>query len=672
MARFDDRRQAGRRLASVLRPYSGRADTIVLALPRGGVPVGYEVARALRAPLDVLVVRKLGLPGHEELAMGALGSGGTVVLNDEVLSEAAVPQSTIDEAVATAEQELQRRERAYRDDRPLLDVAGKTVIVVDDGLATGSTMLAAVARLRKLGTSEIVVAVPVASPETCAEVGAEVDEIVCAVTPEPFFAVGIWYADFAQTTDEEVRQLLAAAEREHARQREAGAGEDILSRALADTAFPLIGAADDFESELDLRPLLDLVGGRRCVLLGEATHGTHEFYRLRAQLTKRLIVEHGFSAIAVEADWPDAYRVNRYVRGVGTDVEAIDALSGFKRFPAWMWRNADVLDFVGWLRAHNDGCDPESKVGFYGLDLYSLHASMQAVLQYLDHVDPEAARRARHRYECFEAFGEDPQAYGYAASFDLSANCERAVVQQLMELERSREELLRRDGLLAEDEQFQAEQNARVVKNAERYYRTMFSGQVSSWNLRDTHMADTLDGLLAHLPGRDLGPKIVVWAHNSHIGDARATQMGAAGEINLGQLTRERHPGDTVLIGFSTYEGTVTAASHWGAAAERKRVREALPESYEALFHATRMPGFSLVLSELGEAAGALREARLQRAIGVIYRPDSERISHYFRARLPEQFDAIVHVDQTRALEPLERTADWERGEVPETFPAGL
>ena len=432
------------------------------------------------------------------------------------------------------------------------------------------------------------------------------------------------------------------------------------------TAHPLRGAAQDFD------PLIELAEDARIVLIGEATHGTHEFYRQRAQLTKRLILEKGFIAVAAEADWPDAYRVNRYVRGIGHDSEAEESLRGFKRFPAWMWRNADVLDFVGWLREHNDELDASEKVGFYGLDLYSLHASIEAVLQYLEKTDPEAAKRARYRYACFEHFGEDPQAYGYAASFGLSPNCEREVIEQLLEMRDRRRDLLKRDGLAVEDELFEAEQNARVVKNAEEYYRTMFLGRVSSWNLRDTHMADTLDALLAHLDPRVGKAKVVVWAHNSHVGDARATQMGEAGELNIGQLARERHPGEARLIGFSTYHGTVTAASDWGGPAERKRIRPALPGSYEELFHQAGTPAFLLVLRDLGEAAGALREPRLQRAIGVIYLPETERASHYFHARLPEQFDAILHIDKTRALEPLERTSEWERGELPETYPVGV
>jgi erythromycin esterase-like protein len=441
-----------------------------------------------------------------------------------------------------------------------------------------------------------------------------------------------------------------------------------LTQAVRDAAHPLTGEPTDYD------PLMELVGDARFVLIGEASHGTHEFYRERAEITKRLIQEKGFTAVAVEADWPDAYRINRYVRAASEDAESTDALANFQRFPTWMWRNADVLNFVGWLRQYNDAL-PENatKTGFYGLDLYSLYNSIEAVLNYLDKVDPEAARRARYRYSCFEHFGEDTQTYGYATSFGLSESCENEVVNQLVEMQRRAADYAQRDGRVPEDEYFYAEQNARLVKNAEEYYRKMFRGRISSWNLRDSHMAETLDNLVTHLDEHQEQPtKVVIWEHNSHLGDARATDMGAAGEFNVGQLVRQRYDRDAVLVGFSTHRGTVTAASNWGAPAERKRVRPALPESYEGLFHETGISRFLLNLRQENPAVVGLRQPRLERAIGVIYLPETERASHYFQARLPEQFDAILHFDETRAVEPLERTPQWETGEAPETFPYGV
>jgi erythromycin esterase-like protein len=437
--------------------------------------------------------------------------------------------------------------------------------------------------------------------------------------------------------------------------------------AIREAAHRLTGGSEDFA------PLLDRVGEARYVLLGEASHGTHEFYRIRAEITKRLILEKGFHAVAVEADWPDAYRVNRYVRGRPGAEEASEALGGFLRFPQWMWRNADVLDFIGWLRAYNDTRAGDSaKIGFYGLDLYSLRASMAAVLSYLRLVDPTAARRAERRYACFDQFGEDPQTYGYATAAGLSPTCEAQVIEQLVELLASIPDYVKRDGRLAPDALFFAAQNAKVVTSAERYYREMFRGRASSWNLRDTHMAETLEALSTFLEGQRAHAKVVVWAHNSHLGDARATEMARRGELNLGQLVRERVRREAVLVGFTTYAGTVTAASDWDSHVERKRVRPALRGSYEALFHSAALGNFYLDLGD--QAARTLEVPRLERAIGVVYRPQTERQSHYFEASLARQFDAVLHYDRTRAVEPLERTPVWERGEaeIPETYPTAL
>src|SRR5216110_3466578 len=382
--------------------------------------------------------------------------------------------------------------------------------------------------------------------------------------------------------------------------------------AVREAAQPLEGRARDYD------PLLKLIGEARFCLLGEATHGTHEFYRERAEITKRLIKEKSFTAIAVEADWPDAFRVNRYVRGLSDDRNANEALNGFKRFPTWMWRNTVVLDFIEWLRDYNSSLPTNAtKVGFYGLDLYSLYTSIEAVLGYLNNVDPDAARRARYRYSCFEHFAEDTQAYGYAASFGIRESCEREVIEQLIELRRQAADYASRDGRVAQDEFFFAEQNARLVLNAERYYRSMFRGRVESWNLRDRHMAETLDALVDHLNAQGQPAKVAVWEHNSHLGDARATYMADYGELNVGQLVRERYGSEAVLVGFTTYTGAVTAASNWDGPAERKSVRPALADSYEAAFHEIDPANFFLLLSSDREVAHALRGPRLERAIGV-------------------------------------------------------
>ncbi len=409
-------------------------------------------------------------------------------------------------------------------------------------------------------------------------------------------------------------------------------------------------------------------------MIGEASHGTHEFYRERARITRRLIEERGVNAVAVEADWPDAYRINRYVRGESDDPDALAALGDFQRFPRWMWRNADVLDFVEWLRDHNDALPAGTpKAGFYGLDLYSLHRSIQAVLEYLARVDPEGAKRARFRYACFDHFGDDPQVYGYATTLGLAESCENEVVGQLVELQHRTAELSRHNGQVDQDELFFVKQNALLARNAERYYRAMFYGRIPSWNLRDRYMAETLSALINHLSHRHGMVKVAVWAHNSHLGDARATAMVAEGELNLGQLVREQYGQDAMLIGQTTYTGTVTAARDWDEPAEQLRVRPALAGSYEALFHEAgegREHDFWLQLRGGGAELNPLRETRLERAIGVIYRPETERFSHYFPAVLADQFDAVLHFDETTAVEPLDRGAGWETPEeLPETFP---
>ncbi len=664
---FKDRREAGQVLAELLTAYRGRPDVIVLGLARGGLPVAYEVARSLGAPLDAFIVRKLGAPGHEEFAVGALASGGRVVVNDDVLRGLRVTPEQLREIAERESRELVRREAAYRGGRPPLDVTGKTVIVVDDGLATGSSMLAAVQALRESQPAEIVIAVPAAPESTCREFAGIVEDVVCASMPTPFLAVGESFWDFTQVTDDEVRELLAAPTTAAPEAPPRPGPAELVARAAIDAPGG-VPPADVLD---------DLIGDARVVLIGESSHGTHEFYLARAEITKWLIEHKGFNAVAAEADWPDAYRVNRYVRGLGGDSSAEEALRGFQRFPAWMWRNTVVRDFVGWLRWHNGrrAAQGERQTGFYGLDLYSLHRSMQEVIGYLDTVDPSAANRARARYACFDhSAGDDGQAYGYAAAFGAGPTCERQAIEQLVELQRNASGYLAADGEPAQDELFYAQQNAATVANAEAYYRGMFAGRVTSWNMRDKHMAQTLGALISHLD-RAGGPqpaRVVVWAHNSHVGDARATEVAADGQLTIGQLARERYGADCRVIRFSTHSGTVTAASDWGGVAECKTVRPALPGSIEELLHETGRGSFFVPMHDGSPAAAALEVVRLGRAIGVIYRPETERQSHYFHVRPSDQFDAMIHIDSTRALEPLEPESIWVAGQNPETFPTGL
>lgn len=676
---FHDRSQAGRVLAEKLAHYSGRPGLLVLALPRGGLPVGREVARALQAPLDIVVVRKLGLPGHEEYAMGAIASGGVRVMSS--LPGMGVTPEEVAEVIAREQAELVRREQLYRGQRPAPGIEGRTVIVVDDGLATGATMRAAVQAIRQQHPAHLVVAVPVGAEDTCEALRDEADEVVCAAMPYPFRAVGLWYQNFPQTSDDEVMEILEEARHAHERVLKKKALEaktafpppqanplhprNALLEGLQQQLRPLSGSEQDYDA------LLQLIGPARFALLGEASHGTQEFYRERAAITRRLITEKGFTAIAVEADWPDAWRVNRYVRGLGDDADAASALSGFKRFPAWMWRNTEVRDFVEWLRDYNTSRPAENQVGFYGMDLYSLFTSMHEVLAYLERVDTEAAQRARYRYSCFDHAAEDSQAYGYAASFGLAPSCEDAVVQELREISRRAGEVTVTPGL-ERDEAFYAQQNARLVRNAEEYYRTMFHARVSSWNLRDNHMVETLQALDSHLGASGAAPKIAVWAHNSHLGDAGFTEMSERGEWNVGQLMRDRYGSEAVRIGFSTHHGWVTAASNWEESPQRKRVRDGLPGSWEDVFHQTGSSRFLLLLRDNAALRKLADPLRLQRAIGVIYRPETERQSHYFHTHLAGQFDAMIHIDETHALEPLDKGPVWSTGEAPETFPSGM
>lgn len=421
---------------------------------------------------------------------------------------------------------------------------------------------------------------------------------------------------------------------------------------LNDAIEPLSKNANQYDA------VLEQIGDCRFVLMGEATHGTKEFYEARAEITRLLIEKKGFMAVAIEGDWPDAYSVHRYIQGADQDEK--QALNSFKRFPIWMWRNTSLPPFLKWLRHHNDQIALTEKVGFYGLDLYSLYTSMQAVIDYLEEIDPTAALRAKSRYACFDHKQTDPQSYGYLTALGEKDPCIKEVTSQLLDLQSHAFEHMRHDGISLADKHFYAVQNARLVKNAESYYRGMFESRVSTWNIRDSHMVETLNVIADHLENRSQKPaKIVVWAHNSHVGDARATEVSEGGEINIGQLVREQHDADVYLLGFSTYQGFVTAASDWGSPAERKPINPGFESSYEELFHHLKHDNFFLSLRNQPELEHLLKIPRLQRAIGVIYRPDSERFSHYYFANLPRQFDGIIHFDQTTAVEPLEINPEW-------------
>ncbi|WP_138471092.1 erythromycin esterase family protein [Poseidonocella sp. HB161398] len=871
-ARFADRADAGRRLGATLSGM-GLVEPVVYALPRGGVPVALEVARALHAPLDLILVRKIGAPGAPEVALGAVvdGTSPQIVINEAVLKASRADTAYLEHARHREIAELERRRKRYLGDRAQVSPKGRTAIVVDDGLATGATMKAALISIRRQGAKRVCIAVPVAPADLLPEFRKIADHVVCLNPAPVFHGVGEFYDDFHQLTDEETVSLLqqgwlgTAPDRrmvsvpplglagelavppdprglvifahgsgssrlsprnqavagelnargfatllfdlltpQEARDRanvfniprlserileavlyagsepdvsdlptalfgaSTGAGAALMAAAelgdriaavvsrggrpdlagsgLGQVTAPtllIVGGEDHEVIALNRRALnalsceklmkvvpgathlfeepgtletmaemacewfaqhlkkppsparaeagprlpadvaaalrrvaeplplpedpnfaacFDRYGKARVVLLGEASHGTSEFYRARAAITRRLVERHGFAHVALEADWPDAASIDRFIRRLPARE---DRIAPFSRFPAWMWRNSDMDGFVATLRRHNDGCAEGAQVRVYGLDLYSMTSSIAEVLGYLDRVDPAAAAEARDRYSCFAPWSREPAAYGRASLSRGYALCEAPVARTLLDLMKRELRYASRDG----DDFFDATQNARLVASAERYYRVMYYGARESWNLRDRHMFETLQRILDR-GGADA--KAVVWAHNSHIGDARATGMGAErDELNIGQLCRETYGRQAVLIGFGTHAGTVAAASEWDAPMEVKQVRPSRPDSYEALCHAAGLPRFLL---DLGpgldpETRHALADPRLERYIGVIYRPETERWSHYSHATLPDQYDAFVWFDRTSAITPTSmRTVAGEE----ETYPFGI
>ena len=879
--KFIDRADAGRQLAKALAALE-LDHPLIYALPRGGVPVAVEVAKSLHAPLDLLLVRKIGAPRNPEVALGAIVEGSTceIVINENVQRLTGADDAFISNAVAEQRAELERRQKQYLGARPRLDPRGRTVVVIDDGLATGATMKAALIGLKRTKPERIIVALPVAPEAALEEISDQADDIICLHMATEFLGVGGFYLDFHQLTDDEtvawLDQTLAGPETDtpvasantHKRQvsippiglpgdltvppnprgiilfahgsgssrqsprntyvaeklnaegfatllfdlltpeegqdrrnvfdiplladrvveasiwitsepdledlplglfgASTGAGAALVAAAelkgrvgavvsrggrpdLAMVLLPqvisptllvvgsldheVIGlnkmalaeltctknlevvagaghlfeeagtldnaidhAADWFKAHLGsddaIRPspappstgsaapsilkeaaeelpsitdpnfakAFDRFGSKRVVLLGEASHGTSEFYRARAAITRRLIEEHGFSVVAVEADWPDAAAVDRYVRHRS---QKTMKPAPFARFPTWMWRNVEFDTFTRYLHQHNSTKKSADRVAFYGLDLYNMNASIAAVLAYLDRVDETAASVARSRYACLSAWSHDPAAYGRAALSPGFSVCETPVTQILLDLLKKQLPYTAQDG----DQFFDAAQNARLVANAERYYRVMYYGSQLSWNLRDQHMFQTLRQIMAH-GGADR--KVVVWAHNSHIGDARYTDMGRTrGELNIGQLCREEYGDTAALIGFGTASGTVAAASEWDAPMETKDIRPPRAESYEALCHSVGSERFlwDFKKEQSPEFMQLVNQQRLQRYIGVIYRPESERASHYSYANLSDQYDAFVWFEKTRAVTALPTLTNTTEDE---TYPFGL
>lgn len=655
---FTDRRQAGHSLADRLRDLRD-SDAVVLGLPRGGVPVAAVVAEELALPLDVIVVRKLGIPGQPEVAMGAIGEGGAEVLNPSIVARGWISEEEVEAVEAKERTVLAQRLELLREGRDPVDLRGRLAIVVDDGIATGATAKVACVVARRLGAREVVVAAPVISPNALNELE-DADRVACVLLPSRFEAVGQYYRDFGQTDDEEVVRLLHEASLRPRRPRSPEpdpAGLPAIAEVQA-MAAPLL-------TDADLETVAEQANRARFICIGEASHGTHEFYTWRAALTKRLIARGDIRWIGVEGDWPDCFRIDQWVRGRTEQWQnARQLLSGFERWPRWMWANTEVADFLEWLHSWNVAQEPSRRVGFYGLDVYSLWESLEAVIDWLAANAPDAVPTALRAWRCFEPYGEDPQDYAWATRL-VPASCEPDVIALLTSV---REHAGHAGAGFDDDEsRLDVLQNALTAADAEHYYRVMLQGDRESWNIRDTHMADTADRL-AERAGPD--SRGVVWAHNTHVGDARGTTMGNEGMVNIGELLRERHGLDDVfLVGFASGGGTVIAGASWGATEKVYPLPKAKAGSHEDLLRKA-LPGPAVLRFSAAEGTEWLTRQRGHRAVGVVYDPRRET-GNYVPTVMGRRYDALLWIPETSALTPLAHEPQPESPEL-ETEPSGF
>lgn len=634
---FQNRKHAGQLLGKALSHYKNE-DAVIFALPRGGVPVAAEISIALKLPLDVLIVRKIGAAFQAELAAGAICEDEDPVWNQSVLSQIGLSAEDLAPNLRAEKEKIKKQRELFRGNEKASSVHHKTVIVVDDGLATGFTMLAAIKYLKKKGAAKIVVAVPVAAEKSARQLRTKVDEVVILEKPADLWAVSQWYDDFSQVSDEEV---VADLHRN--------------SMSKSDMALDISHSLFKFKKPGDLHALAEAVKDKRVVMLGEATHGTSEFYQIRAELSKMLIENHGFSFIAVEGDWPDAYHLNRYINK-GEGESARDVLKRNHRWPTWMWANEEVARLAEWMKYKN--------TGFYGLDVYSLFQSIDEVVRYLKEKEPHLAEEIAKRYACFEPFESDEISYAKSL-IKYPAGCKTEVLTNLQKILDLRVKKITED----DDGLFSAKQNAHIAANAEAYYRAMIDTDDKSWNVRDIHMMDTLDRLLER---HGEGAKAIVWAHNTHIGDYRATDMVDAGYVNIGGLARQSYGKENVaLVGFGTYEGKVLASRAWGGVEEIMTVPPAVESSYEYQFHRAAVQAgaqqfFLLFNQEHPQFANRMGH----RAIGVVYDSSREKRSNYVPTELSNRYDAFVFVDVTHALHSLH--VPYLQGDFPETWPTGM
>lgn len=645
--RFKNREHAGQLLAEKLLPYA-HLDPIILALPRGGVPIAYTIAHRLKASLDIVLVKKIQSPESDEFAIGAVSEDEKPILNEAYIDEENLDRKKIADTISKRIKEIRSRSILYREKLPALSLIGRTVIVVDDGLATGASMIAALEWLRTKKIKRLIAAVPISSEEGAEKVKAIADEFISLITPENMWAVGYWYEDFSQVSDSEVIKYLE--------KRHEASKVYIPNKNVSDE---IVEVAKTFKNVGDLDKYIEEMANHRIVMLGESSHGTEEYYSLRREISQRLMRDYGFNFIAVEGDWPDCYKLNEYVYSEDKASSRDVVRSSFHRWPTWMWANEEIPSLIEWMK--------ENEVGaFYGLDVYSLFESLDATKQYLKKLDPALANSLQTNYSCFDAFRNNEIKYAEHL-VKLPRGCQQEVISNLRELLRLRVE----DTKLTKNELFSIKQNARVIEKAEKYYRTMLSGRADSWNIRDTHMLETLEQLLNF---HGASSKAIVWAHNTHIGDYHATDMLQDGYINLGGIARERFGIENVyLLGFGSHHGEVTAGKSWGAKVQTMQLPNAKPGSYEDYFHQAclnlKTNSLFVPLNKL-ESNSSLYQKLGHRAVGVVYDPLHERHgSNYVPTKLANRYDGFIFVDETHALKPIPSTIVY--GEFPETYPSG-
>ena len=633
---FKNRKQAGKELALLLRNYKN-TDSIILALPRGGVPIAAEISHVINIPMEILAVRKIGVPVFSEIAAGAICEDDKPYFSENILLRLGFTTEDLDEVVETETLAIKRQINLFRNGRKLPKLAKKNVIVVDDGVATGATLQAAIHYLKKQNVAKVIVAVPVGSASALKSIRQLADEVICPHDLEHLLAVSQFYEDFSEVKDEEVISLCNS-------HRFKGIPDSPMQSLIESKLAPL-------KKTGDLNALVQSLKDTRVVMLGEASHGTHEYYQMRSMISKKLIEDHGFNFIAVEGNWPDADRLNRYIKSTGGQ-NSVQVLLKNHRGPTWMWANHEVAKLAEWLHGRD--------VGFHGLDVYSLFESIDEISYFLQTIDPKLAQLVAQNYGCFDPFDRDEIEYARSL-LQFPEGCEKEVLQNLKTLLQLR--------LENSEELFSAQQNARIIANAESYYRSMAKSDENSWNIRDTHMLDTLDQLLDRYGE---GSKAIIWAHNTHIGDYRATDMLKHGYINIGGMARERYGAENVkLVGFGSYQGKVLAGEFWGADEQIMNLPPARENSIEWHCHQVALRNkLNRFHIKLGPTADPLfKVSILHRAVGVVYDPTREYRSNYVPSELANRYDDFIFIDRTNALSSLHSYADTK--EFPETWPFG-